>query len=224
MEKGKINIGLATATVLMLFISTCCLIALEPSQTNEPKLTVMMASAYGTILILLVQVILILREPNSAQNVIMVEFENEKLQILIRISVTELMKICHDTYNIKYQAAYWPILRSLLLCRGKESYRQLVTEGDALFQNEPYDQKYAAYLRFIQPDNNIEIHQIMRLTDMPSEIEAAAFVMKLQDANIQIFQSAQELTDWYHSLSLPKQKELAQPIHRFLKDGKSTLH
>lgn len=101
MEKGKINIGLASATVLMLFISTCCLIALEPSQTNEPKLTVMMASAYGTILILLVQVILILREPNSAQNVIMVEFENEKLQILIRISATELMKICHDTYNIK---------------------------------------------------------------------------------------------------------------------------
>ena len=49
-------------------------------------------------------------------------------------------------------------------------------------------------------------------------------ISKMYGTAVQIFQSAQELTDWYHSLSLPKQKELAQPIHRFLKDGKSTLH
>ncbi len=215
MCKGKINTLLATVILLLIYVSVCVLIPLDQSPKENPYLTIVLASAYGAILILLIQAIILLRKPKGNNDVIVVAVEGGRLPSINYVPAATVIKMCREMFEMEYTAAYWPTYRCWLFAK----YKNLVTEGDKLFGIDEYcDRKYAAVLKYKEYGGK-ESHIIQKLSDMPSEIEAAKFLIRITSNDGYIFYSARELAEWYHSLPAQKQTEWAKPVHRFLKDG-----
>lgn len=219
MYKEKTNGLLATITLLLISVSVCAFIPLEQSPKENPYLTIVLASAYGTILILLIQIIVLLRKTDNPNEVILLSFEDNKLTSISRIKSTSVIEMCRKMFGMEYKAAYWPSYRCQLLAKRHDTYDKLVANGDKLFRkSEPYDKMYVAWLKFEKPDG-MESHHIYRLADMASEIEAAIQLLRGKNDDLLLFYSSRELAAWYYSLPAQKQTEWAKSVHRFLKDG-----
>ena len=215
MCKEKINALLATVTLLLISVSVCVLIPLDQSPKENPYLLTVLASAYGTILVLLIQMVILLRKPKNNNNVIVVAIDGGNLPSINYVPTAIVINMCRKMFEMEYEAVYCPIYRCWLLAR----HKNLVAEGDKLFgKDESRDRKYVAFLKYKEYDGK-EAHIIRRLSNMPSEIEAAKFLIRITSNDGYVFYSARELSEWYQSLPVQKQTEWAKPVLRFLKDG-----
>ncbi len=219
MCKEKINALLATVTLLLISVSVCVLIPLDQSPKENPYLITVLASAYGTILVLLIQMVILLRKPKNNNNVIVVAIDGGNLPSINYVPTATVINMCRKMFEMEYEAVYWPIYRCWLLAKQQERYRKLVTDGDRLFsKDESSDKKYVAHLKYVEYGGK-ESHIIQKLADMPSEIEAAKFLIRITSNDGYVFYSARELAEWYQSLPVQKQTEWTKPVLRFLKDG-----
>ena len=219
MCKEKINGLLATVTLLLISVSVCVLIPLDQSPKENPYLIIVLASAYGTILTLLIQIVTLLRKPDNNNEVIAVSIERDKIASISRIRSVSVIELCHEMYGMEYKAEYWPSYRCQLLAKRQKVYDRLVADGDKLFpKNAPCDKMYVTHLKLKEPDGT-ETHHIYRLGDMASEIEAAIQLLRGKNDDLFLFYSSRELAAWYYSLPAQKQTEWAKTVLRFLKEG-----
>ncbi len=209
------SVILGLLTFILTAVSLWELWRMTPISGKYPELELMLSATYGAFIVMLMQILLLLRKPKSNHNVIVVAIEGDKLPSINYVPAASVINMCREMFEMEYKAAYWPIYRCHLLAK----HKNLVTEGDKLFgDDESSDKKYIAHLKYAEYGGK-ESHIVQKLSDMPSEIEAAKFLISITSNDGKIFYFARELAEWYRTLPSQKQNEWAKPVHRFLKAG-----
>lgn len=218
------SVILGLLTFILTAVSLWELWCMTPISGKYPELELMICATYGAFIVMLMQILLLLRKPKSNNNVIVVAIEGGRLPSINYVPAASVINMCRKMFEMEYKAAYWATYRCCLLVKHQEEYKKLVADGDRLFcKDESSDKKYVAHLKYVEYGGK-ESHIIQKLSDMPSEIEAAKFLIRITSNDGQIFYSEKELADWYRSLSENEQNKFAKPVHRFLKDGKPHYH
>ena len=213
------SVILGFLTFILTAVSLWGLWSMTPISGKYPELELMFCATYGAFIVMLIQILFLLRKPKINNNIIVVAVEGDRLPSINSVPAASVINMCRKMYEMEYKTAYWPTYRCCLLARRDDTFNNLVAAGDKLFSpDDPYYKKYVASLKY-KEHNGKESHIIHRLSDMPSEIEAAILLISAYSSDELIFYSAKELAEWYQSLPIQKQNEWAKPVLRFLKYG-----